>query len=175
MSGARVGMTVALAAFLGLAGCASKVPVEIREPVPGSPALKEVLTDPAAFSGARVRWGGTIVEVENKQDATLIQVVGRKLESEGRPEDKDRSPGRFMAQVAGFLDPAIFAPGRQLTVMGILQDPVTREIGEYEYELPVVRARVHYLWPRKEPERRDYRPEPWVYDPWFPHHSPYYW
>ncbi len=166
-----------LVAMLGLGACASKVPMEIREPVPGSPELRKVLADPAAFVGSRVRWGGAIAQVENEPETTRLQVVGRQLGSEGRPQGTDRSPGRFLVEVAGFLDPAIFVPGRKITVTGVLLEPVERPIGDFSYEFPVVRARVHYLWPRAERTRREYYPPPWYYDPWYPYHLPYhrYW
>lgn len=168
-------LAVPLLALLA-GGCASNVPVAIRDPIPGSPSLAEVRKDPVPHLGTRVRWGGVIVAVHNREDTTRIEVVGRKLDSGGRPTSGDATAGRFLAEVAGFLDPAVYAQGREITVVGTLAEPETRKIGEFPYRFPVVRARAHYLWPPKEPARDAY-PPPWYYDPWYPYHSPYspYW
>ena len=159
------------------AGCASKVPVNIREPIPGSPSLAEVRRDPALHAGERVRWGGTIVAVHNREQDTRIEVVGRGLGSQGKPRDGDATAGRFLAEIPGFLDPAVYAEGRKITVVGMLAEPETRLIGEFSYRFPVVRTRAHYLWPEEKPVRDPYYPGPWYYDPWYPYHWPYhpYW
>ena len=172
----------ALLAIVLTAGCASKVPPTIREPIAGSPTLAAVHRAPADHLGAAVRWGGTIVAVENRPDTTRIEVVGRRLGSEGRPESGDATAGRFLTDIPGFLDPALYASGRAITVVGTLAAPETHTIGEYAYRFPVVRARAHYLWPKQEPAReRSYPPpwyyDPWYHDPWYPYHRPYhpYW
>jgi len=160
-----------------ITGCASKVPPSIREPIAGSPTLAAVHRQPAAYVGDAVRWGGTIVAVANGPDTTRIEVVGRKLRGEGRPRAGDTTPGRFLADVTGFLDPALYAAGRSVTVVGTLAPPETHTIGDYPYRFPVVRVRSHYLWPEEEPARERHYPPPWYYDPWHPHPWPYhpYW
>jgi outer membrane lipoprotein len=57
---------------------------------------------------------------------------------------------RFHRCVFGFYDPAVYAADRDLTVVGRLVPPVKREIGEYRYRYPVVRADAVYLWPEPE-------------------------
>ena len=47
-----------------------------------------------------VRWGGAIASVENRRDETWIEIVERPLNT-------DKSAGRFLARVDGFLDPAV--------------------------------------------------------------------
>ncbi|HKL77552.1 MAG TPA: Slp family lipoprotein [Gammaproteobacteria bacterium] len=157
-----------------LSGCASTVPVAIREPVPASPALAEVRKDLAAHVGREVRWGGTIAAVENRPDTTVIEVVGRRLHAGGRPRSEDRSAGRFLVVVDGFLDPAVYGEGRQVTARGTLAEPVTRDIGRYAYRFPVVEAGTLHLWPLPEEPRYDPYPPPWYHDPWYPYPHPYY-
>ena len=170
-------MTARLAAILSMAllvgGCASKVPEAIREPVPGSPGPADVRKEPAVHLGDRVRWGGTIAAVYNLEASTRLEVVARPLGAEGRPRPQGPAPGRFLAEVSGFLDPAIYAQGRQVTVKGTVAEPETRPIGEYAYRFPVVRVQAHYLWPREKPDRS--RPPPsWYHDPWHPYYGPRY-
>jgi len=155
-----------LGLVLLLGGCASGVPEPIRTGQPGTPQLTEVRQDPSAFVGERIRWGGTIAGVENREKVTRIQLVARKLAAEGQPRAGGRSKGRFLAEVEGFLDPAVYAEGRLLTVVGRLQEPETRPIGDYPYQFPVVRAESHHLWPERDPIRA-----PRYYgDPWYRFH-----
>lgn len=165
-----------------LAGCASSVPPTIRTAPPGSPELAQARADVERFIGAQVRWGGTIAAVENRSSETWIQVVGRELGSNGRPRESDRSAGRFIARSQGFLDPEIYAKGRLLTVFGTVTGQMTRNIGDYSYQLPVVRVESLHLW-EPLPRYRPYYYDPfWYYEPWYPYphsHSwryhPYWW
>ena len=71
-----------------------------------------------SHEGARVRWGGTIVRATPEAEETCLEVVSRPLNLRARPLHVDDSDGRFLACVAGFLDPAVYAPGRMVTVVG---------------------------------------------------------
>ncbi|MFP4560804.1 MAG: Slp family lipoprotein [Thiohalorhabdus sp.] len=159
-------------AGLLLAGCASSIPEPIRDPEDGGPSLAAVRADPDAHLGKTIRWGGEIVEVENRPEHTEMQVVAKPLEYDARPADRDRSEGRFLVRFPGFLDPAVYAPGRRITVTGTVEEMLTRDIGEYAYRLPLVEGDGSYLWTREEDRPRPYR-DPW-HDPWYRYHDPWY-
>lgn len=152
-----------------LIGCASNTPKEIRDEPKPSLRLAEVRSGPVP-AGARVRWGGTIANTENKKDETWLEIVERDLDRSGRPYGSDRSGGRFLARLPGFLEPTVYAQGRLITVSGVLEPNVTRRIGEHDYTFAVVNVQEHYLWPKQQPRRyADPGPPPWwYYDPWFP-------
>jgi outer membrane lipoprotein len=118
--------------------------------------------------GARVRWGGTIVTVLPEASETCFEVVNRPLGAAAEPRISDETDGRFLACAAGFYDPEVYQSERALTVVGTLDQPVTRKIGEYEYTYPMLRAETVYLWPVREPEPAYYSTG--VYWGW-----PYYW
>lgn len=166
----------ALAALL-VAGCAANVPREIREPPLNDPSVAEVRTQPQQFVGAHVRWGGTIAAVENRANETRVEIVARALAGDGRPRETDRSPGRFIAVIDGFLDPMVYAEGREITVTGVVAGETTGRIDEHDYTYPVIRVDNYLLWPpRPELTPRDL--PPWYYDPWYPwrpHFHPYWW
>lgn len=147
-----------------LAGC-SGVPEKIRKAPPDAPSLAQVRQNPATYQGAKVRWGGTIAEVQNLQDETRVILVTRSLSSEGEPRQVDRSEGRFIAVFNAFLDPAIYSVNRSLTVVGTVVSSTEAKLGDMTYLYPVVQAEAHYLWPNPEP-RCDYC-DPF-YDPWYP-------
>lgn len=136
------------------------MPIEIRESPPGSPPLSEARENVRALEGVPVRWGGTIVSLKNRENDTLIEILGKALGSDGEPVAADDSLGRFMVRVEGFLDPAIYRPGRNVTVYGSLEKPIEGTLGERPYTFPVVRAQTPYLWP-DEPDyyRRDGGPD----------------
>lgn len=161
----------AVATALLAAGCAT-----VPEPLQG----EFVSTQPGegAKGGARVRWGGEIISVEPKADLTCFQVLSRALSDAGRPRPGDESAGRFLACRRGFYDPAVFEPGREITVTGEVAGTETRRIGEYDYPLPRVDADVVYLW-RERPEYVEVRdawgPTPFFYSGWYGGYYRPYW
>lgn len=157
---------------LTLAACASDTPRAIREAPPENIRPDQALKDAERLRGAEVRWGGTIAAVENRKEETWLEIVEHPLTGGGRPRDTDRSGGRFLARVSGFLDPAIYARDRLITVAGQLEDPQSRRIGEYPYRYPVVKAGAAKLWPREAETAPTYYSPYWV-DPWYPWGYPY--
>lgn len=148
---------VALAGLL--AGCASypDVPDAIRNPPPGdAPLPTEVSGEPETYEGVRVRWGGTVLEVRNQAQDSWVEVLAHPLERAGRPNTTAEAQGRFYGRVAEFLDPAIYAPGREVTITGTLGESVVQKIGEHEYRYPVVDAATHHLWPQRDLRRDRY-------------------
>jgi outer membrane lipoprotein len=131
-----------------LAGCASAPKALQGEFAPIEPGQ-------AARDGRvaeRVRWGGRVVQVEPLADRSCFEVVGIRVGSDGRPLARDdHSTGRFLACRAGFYDPAVFTPGREVTISGVIDGYETRKVGDYDYRYPRLAADVVFLWP----ERRD--------------------
>ena len=149
-----------LAAFLllpSLVGCAS-VPLLIREPPADNPILADVQTNPTAFRNRRVRWGGIIVSTRSVENGTEVEILAKALGNDGRPEPGDVSLGRFLVNSDGFLDPAVYSAGREVTVYGVLQNALVRNIGTRPYLYPLVDAAQLYLWT----EQNDYG-----YDDWY--------
>jgi outer membrane lipoprotein len=88
-----------------------------------------------------------------------------------RPEDADQTLGRFIACRAGFLDPEVFARGRELTLTGTVEALEQRNVGEFSYQYPIVRAGFITMWPeRQEVIIQDYD---MFYSPWYWNY-PYY-
>ncbi len=162
-----------LPVLLLLAACATTVPPAIDKAPPGSPDIGTVLPDQSVHVGQPVRWGGTILELENRAESTWVTVLALPLESHGEPQAGGASPGRFLANVRGFLDPMVYTKGRQLTVAGTLSGAETRQVGSYSYDYPVVQVSEYYLWPETTDYRDDEYPY-WWYDPWYYPWYPYY-
>lgn len=169
---------------LFLTACAGNIPDDIRYAPESSPSLTQAKQNIERFTGRGIRWGGMIAGVENLAEQTQIEIVARELDSRGRPLVSDNSPGRFIAILPGFLDPAIYSTKRQITIHGKLKSSKYKQIGDLSYNYPVVEADSHVLWaPRQSnPRHPIYGPYgPFgrygyyrhFYDPWY-YHRPYY-
>ncbi|MDQ4146676.1 MAG: Slp family lipoprotein [Pseudomonadota bacterium] len=166
-------LSFALLSVVFLAACAS-IPQQISNAPVNSPTVATVRATGERFKGTRVRWGGTIANVENRKSQTLMEIVSRALNDIARPIDSDQSQGRFLARFEGFLDPAIYSKGRDITVVGTVDGQQTRPIDEYQYRYPVVNVESYYLW-QQLPENRYARTpyfSPYYYDPFF--YDPFY-
>lgn len=155
--------------FLG--ACASQIPNEIRHVPPEMPSESAVREQPQHYLGARVRWGGTVVSVENRPSESVIEIISRPLESNGRPQDEQPGLGRFLARFSGFLDPAVITAGQPITVLGTVEGTEEHAIGKYQYQFPVIKIESYYLWPPKPVQAYPppYWYDPWWYDPWWPY------
>lgn len=160
-------LVAALLAAFSLVGCAS-IPVPIRDAPEQGPSPAEVRATPQRFAGSVVRWGGVIAGVENQADGSVVEVVSRPLSDTARPEESDETAGRFLVEIKQFIDPVVYATGREFTVVGTVNGVERRKIGAYDYLFPVVQASGYYLWPKRLPPVR----EPCCYGPFYP--WPYY-
>ncbi|HUH90044.1 MAG TPA: Slp family lipoprotein [Lysobacter sp.] len=151
---------LALAAVL-LAACAS-------QPKPLQGEFAQISPHDASSidrTGALVRWGGRIVQVEPHPNRTCFEMISTRLNAYGRPYwATDDVGGRFIACRDGFYDPALFQTNREVTFTGRIDGYENRRIGGYDYRFPRVSADVVYLWPVRERVDVITRPSPW---PWW--------
>jgi outer membrane lipoprotein len=162
-----------------LAGCASPIPDLIKQPPPDEIRVEEAQHQPDTFIGSQVRWGGNILQVENLEDRTLIEVLSRRLFTDGKPDANSSSQGRFLIALPGFVEPAGFPKDRLITVRGRFTELSMGKVGSYRYAYPLVEPDGYYLWPEERQYRYRYVHDPFYY-PWHPYpywwyRHPYYW
>lgn len=164
-----------VAATVALGACAT-----IPKPLEGSYSnVTTVAAQQGGAGGSMVRWGGTIIKTEPKEQETCFYIMAKPLDSQARPEiggSNGESLGRFVACHAGFYDPEVFTRGRELTVTGTLHGTVSQKVGDYDYAYPRVEANVVYLWPKRVAYDR-YPPgfyDPFWGGPWGPGFGPYW-
>ena len=158
-------------AFLN--GCAPAALREVsKETTPGITVM-QVASDPATFIGKKVLWGGIIVSSENLSRKTKIHIVEIPLTRIMRPGSPDRSRGRFIVEYEGFLDTAIYASGREITVAGEIVGTRKGKIGEMDYSFSVLKGIKLHLWQPREDDY--YSSEIYLHLPfWYPYYySPY--
>ena len=142
---------ISMVAPLLLTGCASVISRGALKEVDQTLSFEQLLKSPEAHKGKTVLLGGNIIETENFSDKTLIIVFQRPLGYGKKPTSEDVSKGRFIISIPGFLDPAIYRPGRIITVVGEVAGKETRPLGEREYTYPIVAKRELHIWPQESP------------------------
>ena len=147
------------------AGCATQPPASLRVEAPVTLRVVQVAQSPEIYQGKKVRWGGVIYKTINLKTETEIEVIAKELDKSARPKVDDQSAGRFMVRVHGFLEPSIYAPNREITVVGVVAGRTSGLIGEFEYQYPIIKAESYYLW--EERPDQDYYDRYWMYDPWY--------
>ena len=73
----------------------------------------------------------------------------------------------MLITTAEFLDPAIYARDRQITVVGTVSGVEERPVGDVSYRYPVVTAQHVRLWPPLSPATL--YPHPYQGFPWSPY------
>lgn len=148
-----------LAAAL-LVGCAS-APQSLRG------EFAQVTPEQIAASGQaaaqRVRWGGTILSLRNSEQNSCFEVLSRPLRGNARPQAGDEAQGRFLACFAGFKDPKVFAPGRDVTVIGSIESIEPVKVDEFEYRYPKLAGSDVYLWPEERERDTVYFVDPFPF------------
>lgn len=181
----RGGALSALACLLAVivAGCASTPPTGLEPAGDGTVGQRAAQAAPGGYADTLVRWGGEILDVDNRADTTDVEIYGRPLLDDAEPTPTGGDGVRFIARVNGFLDPAEYQVGKRMTVRGRLAEPVTRAVGDYPYRYPVVEVEAFHLWPVYRDPEPAYLRDPYFYDPWWPwrpwgayrYGPPYWW
>jgi outer membrane lipoprotein len=140
-----------MAAILLLVGCAHVISKETLKAVDRSVTFSQLAKDPDAYKGKTVLFGGAIIETIHLADKSQVVVLQQPLDRRDRPVAGDVSEGRFIVTTQGFLDPAIYSPGRQVTVAGQVVGKEKHPMGEIEYTYPVIEKQGIYLWPVERP------------------------
>ena len=142
----------------------SNLPVAIRKPPALDIGYSEAVSALAKHQGKPVRWGGTIIDVENEETLTRMQILYYPLGSNGRPIVDRPTEGRFVMESSKFLDPAIYRKDSEITVAGTLGGEIVRKVGKKTLKLPVVAAETLHLWPKRyKNECQDYYYYPYYY------------
>ena len=132
--------------ILLLSAC-SNLPPAIEDPPLYDLSYSEATRNIAQYKEAPVRWGGVIIDVENEQNFSIVQVLYYPLNSYGRPRLDKPNEGRFLIKSPQFLDPAVYTKDTEITVAGTLKGDIERKVGNKTLRLPLISSTVIYLWP----------------------------
>ena len=153
---------------LGIEGCTYGVSRDLVAKAGRTITFDMLFTDPEAFKGKLVIFGGTIAHIKNIKDGTLIEVVQKPLDYWGKPKRTDKSGGSFLVIYRGYLDSWVYAPGRDLTVAGEVAGTRQKTLGEINFSYPLLISKELRLWEKPQMYARE--PKWWdpLYDPYGP-------
>lgn len=139
-------------------GC-TPISKELRAQTDRTLSFQQVFQNPEAYKNKIVIWGGEIIETINQKDGTtLIVILQRPLDWMEEPKFQ-RSEGRFVILVEGYVDPYVFRRGRRITAAGEILGRKVMRLGEWEYPYPFLQSKQLYLW-------GEYYYSPYPYYPW---------
>lgn len=141
-----VAIILLLVAGGGISGCTPVFPKEITDRIDRHISFKELQNDPEKFKGTWVMLGGVIVSSKNMKEGTLLEVLQKPLDSDGRPLETDRTDGRFLVESDQFLDSAVYHRERLITVVGELVGQKTMPLDEIMYQYPLLSPKALHLW-----------------------------
>ncbi len=162
-------------------GCRHTISAPIRQEAAPPIPFNQLRANPEAFMGRTVILGGDILETRNTEEQTFLEVLQKPLDRLETPKRTDQTAGRFMARCQGYLDPAVYAKDRQVTIAGRVLGRHTGQVGEAEYVYPLISCLEFHLWSRSTSfyDTRDPWYYPWYWHPFyghplFPHHYLYH-
>ena len=168
-----LGGLLGLIAILGM-GCAHAISESLRAQAEPMIPFAQLRTNPEAYKDRTVVLGGEILNTDNLRDGTRLEVLQKPLDRSEAPQVSDDTGGRFMALCQDYLDPAVYAKGRRVTVAGRVLGSFTGKVGEVDYVYPLISCEETRLWPRAVALPYGYY-DPWYWPPYpYAFRRPYY-
>lgn len=143
------GLLLLLICILLLPSCAPRFSKQVMSEADPALTLRDVLRDPDRYKGKVLLVGGEIVRTAAQEGESWVEAVQQALDWRQRPKDIDISEGRFLVRFEDFRDPAVYAPGRKITVVGRVQGKRVQPLNQMAYTYPVLIPLEAYLWPRE--------------------------
>jgi outer membrane lipoprotein len=109
-------------------------------------SFQELKKEPEKFKGTWVMLGGMIVASKYSKEGTLLEILQRPLETDGRPHQTDSTEGRFLVQSDTFLDSAVYHEGRLITVVAEVIGRKELPLDDIMYPYPLLMVKDLHLW-----------------------------
>lgn len=141
--------------FCGLLAACATGPIKLEQPASSISVaqVRATIEDNDASQVSQqtqVLWGGTVLNVSNLADSTQVEILAYPLDRRQRPMTGRTAQGRFVASYEGFVEPLSFPPGRIVTLLGTLTDPVRGVVGDVDYVYPSINVSESHLWSEQE-------------------------
>ncbi|MDH5425894.1 MAG: Slp family lipoprotein [Gammaproteobacteria bacterium] len=108
---------------------------------------EQVVNDTVSTRGKTILWGGTILDIRNLKNETQIEILAYPLNTYHRPLTGKKPLGRFILLQTGYLEPASYAQGEKLTVIGKVSGTRSGKVGDTQYTYALIKAQQLHLWP----------------------------
>ncbi len=158
-----------------LSGCSS-LPQTMRGNNFVEIPLTATTQQPTNYLNTNLRWGGTIINVSNKENGSRIYALYYPLVHSGRPETSNQSEGRFAINSTEFLDPAIYNEGAEFTVTGLFSGHIEQKIDQKTISIPLLKLKDIHVWPVRQQNEEYFYPYPHypIYHPFYRYRYGYY-
>jgi outer membrane lipoprotein len=140
----------------GCMACSAAFDPDIRSQVDPTLSYSALAASPASYVGHVVLLGGTIVEATNLATLTRVILLQYPVGRGDRPRTDQPSGGRFLLRVPGYLETAVYRPGRAISVIGEVVGQADLPLGETTYAYPVLVPKALHLWPEGDTGPRVY-------------------
>ena len=137
----------AVFAALMLSACAGAPPFDLKN-VNTATTPGEAVAKLDSLRGSRVLWGGVIVNSKNLEKGTQLEILAYPLSKTYRPRLEREPLGRFIIEHSGYLETVDYAPGRELSLTGIISGTKEGKIDDASYIYPAVTTEQLHLWPK---------------------------
>jgi len=144
-------------------GCTHVISEPLRHQAQPLASFAELRSNPEVFQGRTIILGGEILQTTNLREGTRLEILQRPLSSMEIPRLTDSTGGRFMAFCTEYLDPAVYAPPRRITVAGRVLGSSMGKVGEVDYTYPLISCDEIHLLPQASTELQRYTTSPWWY------------
>jgi outer membrane lipoprotein len=141
---------MAALALLFFSACTSAISDQWLTQTDDQITFQELLKNPDQYKGKILLLGGQIVSTTVKEGESWVEVLQQPLDRQHKPKDSDETYGRFLVRSQGFLDPAIYAPGRKITIVGEVEGKKVLPLKELNYAYPLLNAKESHLWQPEE-------------------------
>ena len=160
-------MKICLSLFCLLLGACTNMPKTIQNMNVVDITYSQASQNIESHRNVPVRWGGIIIDVENEEDFSLIQVLSYPLNFSGRPQLDDSHGGRFVIKSTEFLDPMVYAKDNQISVLGTLDGDIQRTVGKKIIQVPLIQSMGIHLWPKRQNNHYGFGPHHYYSYPFF--------
>lgn len=143
----RIFLRCTLGVILLLQGCTYAISSAVTSRADRTVPYEKLDADPTAFAGKIVILGGVIAQVQSVRSGTLVAIDQKELDYWGKPRRTDRSGGRFLVLHHAYLDPMIYAAGREITVAGEVSAKEQPGLGDDASTYLLLLSREMKLWP----------------------------
>lgn len=160
---ARHILTFALLA--ALSACAHVIPADQRAKADPTGDLATLRSNPQENLGKTLLLGGLIVDTKYEEDLGTLELLSYRLDRWGEPIAVDDTGERFLVRSEQFIDPALYLPGRMLTLTGTFEGLEEGEVQRTPYSYPVLLLEASHLW--ETPFRHGITAHPNIYAPYY--------
>lgn len=138
-----------------------EIPETLQNQIDPALTFSQVIHHPESYQGKMLVLGGEVLSAKRLVEGTRLEVLQLPLDDYQQPvATRTDSQGRFIAVEKAFLDPAMFPPNTQVTIVGEVTGREAAKLDDMDYQYPTVVIKNLHIW--KEPSHAQERNSgPW--------------